>query len=208
MIPPLHVVTDDAVLARSDFAARAAAVLAAGGPRVALHLRARETSAARLYALADALRGPAGAAGARLLANDRIDLALAAGLDGVHLRERSLPAAVARGLLPAGRLIGVSVHTEETARAVAPDADYLVVGTVFATSSHPGRPGGGSALVQRAAAAAGSRPVIAIGGITPERVAEVLAAGAHGVAVLSGVWSAADPEAAVQGYLEPLGRCA
>jgi thiazole tautomerase (transcriptional regulator TenI) len=82
--------------------------------------------------------------------------------------------------------------------------DYLVVGTVFATSSHAGRAAGGVALVGRAAAAAGSTPVLAIGGITPERVAEVLEAGARGVAVVSGVWGAADPGMAVRGYLESL----
>jgi thiamine-phosphate diphosphorylase len=194
------VVTDDAVLAGRDFAARARAVLEAGGDRVALHLRGPGTSAARLYELAAELRGPARTAGARLLANDRIDLALAADLDGVHLRERSLAPEIARRLLPGGRLVGLSVHAEAAARAAGPEVDYLVVGTVFATPSHPDATPGGLALVKRVRAAARG-PVLAIGGVTPERVAQVRSAGAHGVAVLGGVWGAADPAEAVAGYL-------
>ena len=86
---------------------------------------------------------------------------------------------------------------------MAGDADYLVVGTVFATPSHPGRMGAGPELLARVQAAT-SIPLLAIGGITPERVAEVVAAGASGVAVLSGIWGAAEPGAAVLGYLRSL----
>jgi thiamine-phosphate pyrophosphorylase len=203
VLPRLHVVTDDGVLARPDFADRARAVLAAGGGRLALHLRGPGTAGARMYELARLLRDPAAAAGATLLANDRIDLALAADLDGVHLRERSLTPAVARRLLPAGRLVGLSVHGEAAVHAAERQVDYLVVGTVFATPSHPGRTPGGLELVERASAAAHG-PVLAIGGITPGRVEQVRAAGAHGVAVIGGVWGAADPAEAVAGYLQGL----
>jgi thiamine-phosphate pyrophosphorylase len=204
VIPLLHVVTDDRVLARPDFVRAARSVLAAGGPLLALHLRGPGTTGARLYELAGGLRDPARASGAVLLANDRIDLALAADLDGVHLRARSLPPAIARRLLPPGRLVGLSVPGDATARAPDGDVDYLVIGTVFATPSHPGREPGGTGLLTRVAAATG-RPLIAIGGVTPDRVAAVREAGAHGVAVLSGIWEAPDPAAAVRGYLERLG---
>ena len=130
-----------------------------------------------------------------------MDLALVAELDGVHLKERSLSPAVARGLLPQGSRIGVSAHEPEGAGAAAADADYLMVGTVFATPSHPDRAGSGPAGVARFRAAVGL-PLIAIGGVTPERVPELLAVGAYGVAVLRGIWSAPDPAAAVAGYLE------
>lgn len=203
MLPLLHVVTDDAVLARGDFLAHAERVLAAGSAGVALHLRGPTTSAARLYELGAALRGPARTAGALLLANDRVDLALAADLDGVHLPERSLPAAVARGLLPAGALIGASVHSPEGAHDAADGADYLLVGTVYATPSHPGRTGSGPEGLARVRAAV-RLPLFAIGGVTPGRVPELRAAGAAGVAVLGGVWSASDPAAAVARYLEAL----
>ena len=202
-LPRLHAVTDDDVLARPDFTIRARAVLAAGGGRVALHLRGRGASGARLFELAAQLRPTALAAGALLFANDRVDLALAAELDGVHLGRASLPPGVARGMLPPGSWVGVSVHDGAGARAAAPDADYLVVGTVFATLSHPGRMGAGPELLSRVQAAT-SIPLLAIGGITPERVAEVVAAGAGGVAVVSGIWGAADPGAAVLGYLRNL----
>lgn len=202
-LPPLHVVTDDAVLASADFAARARDVLAAGGPRLVLHLRGPATDGARLYALAKVLIDPARSSGALLFANDRVDVALTAGLDGVQLGRRSLPAAVARGLLPHDRWLGVSVHDVASARAASGDADYLVVGTVFATASHPGRAGSGPAGVAQVRAAVGL-PILAIGGITVERVPEVLLAGARGVAVLRGIWSASDPAAAVADYLGAL----
>lgn len=203
MIPPLHVVTDDDVVARPDFVAAARAVLAAGGRRLALHLRAPGASGARLFALATELLEPARAAGARVLANDRVDLALAAGLDGAHLRERSLPSAAARALLPPPALLGRSVHDEAGARAAAPYVDYLVVGTIFATASHPGRAPGGPELVRRLAAVVPA-PVVAIGGVTPPRASALRAGGAAGVAVVSGVWSVDDPAEAVRGYLEVL----
>jgi thiamine-phosphate diphosphorylase len=203
VLPRLHVVTDDEVLARDDFTARARDVFAAGDWRVALHLRGPGTPGARLYQLAAELVWASRDAGSLLLVNDRIDVALAAEADGVHLRERSLPPAEARRLLPAGRLVGASVHHEDDARARAPDVDYLVAGTVFASPSHPGRKGSGPALLVRVGAVVGV-PVLAIGGITPERVAEVRAAGAYGVAVLSGVWGADEPAWAVAGYLERL----
>lgn len=203
MIPPLHVVTDDDVVARPDFVAVARAVLAAGGRRLALHLRAPAAPAARLFALAAELLESARAAGARVLANDRVDLALAAGLDGVHLRERSLPPDVVRTLLPPPALLGCSVHDEAGARSAFPHVDYLVVGTIFATASHPGRAPRGPELVRRLAAVVPA-PLVAIGGITPERVPELRASGAVGVAVVSGVWGRGDPGEAVRGYLEVL----
>lgn len=203
MIPPLHVVTDDSVLARPAFLVAAEAILTAGGGRLALHLRGRATTGARLYELAEALRPLARSSGAALLANDRVDLALAADLDGVHLRERSLPPAIARGLLPPGRLVGLSAHGESAARASGPEVDYLMIGTVFATASHPGWEPGGPALLERVAAAT-DRPLVAIGGITTSRVAVAREAGAHGVAVLSGIWDDRDPGAAARGYLERL----
>ena len=202
-LPPLHVVTDDAVLARPDFERSAGDVLAAGGARLALHLRGPATDGSRLYALALALREGARSSGALLLANDRVDLTLVADLDGVHLGARSLPASVARPLLPPDRWLGVSVHDDAGARAASQDADYLVVGTLFATASHPGRAGAGLTGMARVRAAVGL-PLLAIGGITVQRVPEVVLAGAQGVAVLSGIWSAADPAAAVADYLGAL----
>ncbi len=203
-LPPLHVVTDDAVVGRADFLDVARAVLAAGGGSLVLHLRGPRTPAARLHAIAGALVPDARAAGALLLANDRVDLALALPLDGVHLGDRSLPADVARRLLGAGAWIGRSAHGPGAAlEGVGQGADFLLVGTVFASGSHPGRAPGGVDLVRRVRAAA-SLPLVAIGGVTPGRIHEVRAAGADGVAALSGVWDAPEPAGAVEGYLEAL----
>ena len=202
-LPPLHAVTDDSLLARADFPELARAVLDAGGQGVALHLRGRCTSGALLHELSVGLHEPARSAGALLLVNDRVDVALVAGLDGVHLGGLSLPAAVARRLLPEGCRVGVSVHDPEGAGAASGEADYLMVGTVFATPSHPGRTGSGPEGVARVRAAVGV-PLLAIGGVTPERVPVLLAAGAHGVATVRGIWAAARPAAAVAQYLAVL----
>lgn len=203
LLPPLHVVTDDDLLARSDFLLRARRVLAAGGRRLALHLRGHATSGSQLYGFAADLKAAAGAAGAFLFANDRVDVALVAGLDGVHLGQRSLPPSVVRPLLRQGTWVGVSVHDPKEAQAAGADADYLVVGTVFATASHLGRTGSGPAGVARVRAVVGL-PLFATGGVTVERVPEVVAAGAQGVAVLRGIWSRDDPATAVADYLRVL----
>ncbi len=213
--PRLHLVTDDAVLARAGFVDLAEALLTAGGPALALHLRGPATPGGPLLALAYKLRTIAWAAGALLVVNDRVDVALAAGADGAHLGGRSLPAHDARRLLGPGRRMGVSVHTvAEGAEAVAEGADWIFAGTIWETASHPGRAGQGPgfvAAVARAVAGAaaasaayetpGGVPILAIGGVTPERVPEALAAGAGGVAVIRGIWDAADPPGALLRYL-------
>jgi thiamine-phosphate pyrophosphorylase len=199
----LHVVTDDEVLARPRFAAMAGSVLAAGGPAVTLHLRGHATSAGRLFGAAIGLGAAARDAGARLLVNDRVDIALAAGADGVQLGWRSLPVERVRGLI-GPRLIGYSAHEAgEAAAAAAAGADFVLIGAIYETPSHPGR-AAGAALVQAAAAAA-SVPLVAIGGVTPARVPELVSAGAAGVAVRSGVWDAADPSAAAVAFVRALG---
>jgi thiamine-phosphate pyrophosphorylase len=207
MIPPLHVVTDDAVLARREFLEQAAGVLEAGGGRLAFHLRGRGTSGRILLEQADALMPVVRAHGAILLVNDRVDVALCAGTDGVHVGTGGLPVAVCRGLLPAGSRVGVSVHgVAEVASLLQGGAmpDLLLAGTLYATPSHPGRPGAGPLRIREVAGAAGGVPVVGIGGITPARVAEVMEAGAVGVAVIRAVWDAADPAMAVRSLLESL----
>ncbi|RMH13254.1 MAG: thiamine phosphate synthase [Gemmatimonadetes bacterium] len=201
-LPPLHVVTDESVLAAEGFAARARAVLEAGGGALALHLRAHRLGGRRHYELAARLAPEAAAAGAELIVNDRLDVALALGL-GVHLAERSLPPAAVAALEPGPAFFGASVHGATRAReAAAAGARYLIVGTIYATGSHPGREPAGPVLLERVAAEAAGVPLVAIGGVTPARVAEVARAGAAGVAVRAGVWHAGDPAAAVEAYLE------
>ena len=209
MLARLHLVTDDAVLRAAEFRERAQAVLAAHGPALALHVRGHGLSGAELFGLARDLAFAGDAAGAEVLVNDRVDIALAAGADGVQLGRRSLPIAAARAVLGADAWIGYSAHdAAETAHAAAAGADFVVVGAVYRTASHPERAPAGPDLVREAAAALAPAevPVIGIGGITPGRVGEVLAAGAYGVAVLGGVWHARDPVAAAADYIAALGE--
>jgi thiamine-phosphate pyrophosphorylase len=204
VIPRLHLITDDATLARPDFPASARETVEAWGRAVALHLRGPGLDGRKMFALASDLQAPCRAHDALLLVNDRLDVALCLGLPGAHLGQRSLPPRVARGLLGPQRTLGLSVHGKDQARMGGREwVDYLVVGTLFPTPSHPGIRAGG---VERLAEVAevDPPPLIGIGGITPERVTEVMGAGAHGVAVLSGVWGAPDPVQRVGVYLREL----
>jgi thiamine-phosphate diphosphorylase len=197
------VVTDDRTLAREDWPDAAAAVLEAGRERIALHVRGPGLSGRVVFDRAHALTGRA-SRGAMVLVNDRVDVALALPVDGVQLRERSLAVVDARRVLGRERWIGASVHAPERAlQAEDEGADYLVVGTLFATATHPGQPARGTALLAEVLASC-QLPLVAIGGVTPQRVAELKAAGAHGVAVLGGVWNSADPAAAVRAYLQAI----
>ena len=191
-LPPLHLLTDDAVCARPDFAAQAERLMRVGGSELLLHLRAPHAGGLALYRLAERL-----AAAGALVVNDRVDVALAAGAAGAQLGERSLSSDDVRGIAPAGFRIGLSVHDAE---AALPRADWLIAGNVFETESHPGRPGAGGALIEQLSGR--GIPVVAVGGVTPRRVASVRSAGAAAVAVIRGVWDAPDPERAVAAYLE------
>lgn len=204
-VPVLHVVTDDGVLARPGFLDAAGEVLGAGGGAVALHVRGPGTTGGGLYALVRALADPASRAGACLVVNDRVDVALAAGADGAHLGMRSLPVVEARRILGPRAWLGCSVHDEEEAdRAASEGVDWAFAGHVYETPSHLGRPGLGAEGLAALCRAVPGVPVVAIGGITPRRVAEARGAGAWGVAVIRGVWEAPDPARAVGDYLHAL----
>jgi thiamine-phosphate pyrophosphorylase len=123
--------------------------------------------------------------------NDRIDLVLALGADGIHLRAESLPVSIARRLLGTGRLIGVSTHSVEEARtAEGEGADFIVLGPIFDTpSKRPYGPPLGIQVLYKACRT--SRiPIFAIGGITPSRIPDILSSGAYGVAVISSIFQA------------------
>ena len=151
-----------------------------------IHVRERDLAAADLAALvADVVAVTRGSA-TRVVVNDRIDVALACGADGVHLRADSVPVAEARRLLPAPRLVGRSVHSVQEAIA-ASDADYLIAGTVFPSASKSTGPLAAELLGiegLRAIVNASAVPVLAIGGVTPDRIDSVLAAGAAGIAAI------------------------
>lgn len=121
--------------------------------------------------------------GCRVVVNDRADIALAAGADGVHLRAAGIPVQRARAIGPPGWIVGRSAHDDAELRA-AVDADYVIYGTIFRTESKPGVVGQG---IERLAAAARavSCPVLAIGGVTLERLPELARCGASGIAAIS-----------------------
>jgi thiamine-phosphate pyrophosphorylase len=133
--------------------------------------------------------------GIPFIVNDRVDLALILDADGVHIGQEDLPVPDVRRII-GSRLLGVSTETvEEARRAVAEGADYLGVGPMFATSTKPdaGDPIGPSAITRIRREIGAEIPLVGIGGVTPERAPEVLAAGADGVAVISAISRAASP---------------
>jgi thiamine-phosphate pyrophosphorylase len=170
-----------------------------------VQVRDHRASARELFDLAQSVVTICRPRGVRVVVNDRIDVALAVGADGVQLGGRSLPVGAARELV--GDLsIGVSVHTIESAvRVVAKGADWITFGHVFPTSSHPDEaPRGVAALAQ--AVQAMHIPVIAIGGIGTRQVGPVIQAGAAGIAVMSAILDAADPAQATAELRQALSR--
>lgn len=199
-LPRLHAVTDEAVLAAEDLGIRAAAI-AAAGPAVALHARDRAATGAALARAAVRLTALARPPEAAVFVNGRPDIAAAVGASGLQLASNDLAPEDARRVYRTG-WVGRSVHdVAEAAAAVREGADFLFVGNVYPTASHPGRPAAGLDLV-RAAAALG-RPVIAIGGINASRAHAVRAAGAYGVAAITALWQADDSAAAALALLAP-----
>jgi thiamine-phosphate pyrophosphorylase len=187
-----------AVLDRDDEALARALLVGAKVLQVRLKAGARGADAADVLRVARMARRLCDEAGAALIVNDRIDLALAVGADGVHLGQTDLPLAEARMVAGAKLWIGVSTHDLDQVRAAcAGGADYLGYGPVFATATkaNPDRVQGTAAL-RAAVVAAGLVPVVAIGGVTPSRAAACYAAGAAAACAISAVNDAADPRAA------------
>lgn len=169
-----------------------------GGATV-VQLRDKAATTRELLRMGEELLAVTRPAGVPLIVNDRLDVALALDADGVHLGQEDLPAAVARRLLGPDKILGVSADTvEEALEAQQAGADYLGVGDVFGTRS---KPDAGEAIGLeglRRVAEAVRIPVVGIGGVTAENAAAVVEAGAAGVAVLSAVMGAPDPEAAAR----------
>jgi len=201
-LPRLHAVTDDRVVGEARVVERAAAMAAAAGPLLAVHLRARTLPGGAFLGLARDLASALAPHGSWLVVNDRADVARAAQARAVVSGRGGLSVKDVRRVVP-GVPVGRSVHDDaERERAKAEGADFLVAGAVYTTPSHPAEPPRGLDVVRRAAAT--SLPVIAIGGITPARADEVVEAGAWGVAAIRALWDAADPAAAAAAFLAAL----
>ncbi len=164
-----------------------------------LMLRVRDLPATACVDFALTLRRLTEQHGALFGVNPYPALAVWSRADALHL-----PETAAYHPAPAGALLGRSVHSVAAAQRAADEGcDYLLVGTIYPTASHPDKPAQGIELL-KAVRMASALPLIAIGGVTPERVAECLQAGACGVAVISGIADAPDPEAAARRYHDAL----
>ncbi|MEJ2217534.1 MAG: thiamine phosphate synthase [Gemmatimonadota bacterium] len=197
----LIVITDRDIAAPRDTYDIVAACLAAGTP--AIQLRDKHATTRELYEQAVVLRALTRRYGALLFVNDRLDVALAADADGVHLGPHDLPIADARRVVPAGFLIGASADEPDVARRLQGDgADYIGCGTVFPTTT---KTDAGSDIgpegLDRVARAV-HVPVVGIGGITVERAPALARTAAAGIAVVGAVMEAEDPATVVRCLLE------
>ena len=221
LVPALWLITDRRLVARPGPGApgEASALPLGASPLLdaieeclaaglrAVQLREKDLSARDVLALAAPLREATRRHGARLVINDRLDAALAAEADGVQRTGQSLPVATLRRLAPPPFLIGASVHSlAEATQAEAEGADFVVFGPIYDTASKRayGAPQGLEALGRVTASV--RRPVIAVGGIDPRRVPEVMATGASGVAAIGAFLSVVRPGDAVKAFLDALGR--
>jgi thiamine-phosphate pyrophosphorylase len=170
---------------------------ALGGGVDMLQLRDKSASEEELLAAARVFRAACDAHGALFWLNDRPDLVGECGADGVHVGQDDLPVAEVREQVGDSLLIGLSTHSPaQFDMALRSEADQLSVGPVWETPTKEGRPAAGLSYVRYAAEHGGDRPWFAIGGIAPENVAEVVAAGARRIVVVRAIRDAADPEAA------------
>ena len=173
----------------------------------AIQLREKALGGKELFLLAEAARALTQRYHAALLVNDRIDVALAVGADGVHLGRNSLPIPTARALLGAQRLIGASTHSlEEVQEAERKGADFVVFGPVYFTASKAsyGAPQGLTAL--KISVEKSALPVYAIGGLKPGNILEAKHTGIRGIALISAIVSAPDPKKAAEEIIRLLRR--
>jgi thiamine-phosphate pyrophosphorylase len=201
--PFLYVLTDR-VLGGAPHADLARAALEGGA--LVVQVRDKELGTPELLAecrsAADACRGQSGL----VVVNDRVDLALLAGADGVHLGERDLSPEDARKLAGDTLVVGLSTHgVEEALRASRRPVDYVALGPIYASSTKPGRMALGPEAVRRVKERLG-KPLVAIGGIGLARVKEVVEAGADGVAVLSAAMSGRSVREATEALVRALPR--
>ncbi len=202
-VPVVHAVTNDEIVLRADFLERARHVMQAGGARVAVHVRAPRLGGRDLYHLACSIVRLQSETGAWAVVNDRADVALASGARGVQLTSRSMAVsdvvAFARDLW-----VGASVHSSQDAESAKDGGARWIVAGHATWDSTAGDVDRETGFIERLAADP-AVPVIAIGGVRPENVPRLVAAGAYGVAVIRGVWNASDAGAAVIEYLSAHG---
>ena len=204
-LPCLCMVTDRTRTASVDLIATVSAAVDADAGVGMVQLREKDMPAGELLDLARRLRAVTEGK-SLLIVNDRVDVALLSNADGVQLGEDAMGVADARKLVGPDKLIGSSVHSVEGAVAAESNgADFLVLGTVFETTTHPGVEIGGLALIE-AVTKRVRIPVLGIGGITSANVCDVIESGASGAAVVTAISMAPNPGATVTALLESMRR--
>jgi thiamine-phosphate pyrophosphorylase len=199
-LPPLYPITDRR-LSRLSHAAQVER-LAAGGATL-IQLRDKWATPREFYVEAlDAVRA-ARRLGVRIIVNDRVDIALAVGADGIHLGQDDLPADKARALVGDGLIIGFSTHSlKQALEACDAPVDYIAIGPVFGTTTKEGPdPAVGIEAITEIKRRV-SKPLVAIGGITLDRARSAIDAGADSLAVISDLYSACDIKGRVRAFLE------
>lgn len=201
LVAGLHVLTD--VRGGRDALAIVSAAVSAGAPVV--QIRAKDRTDRVLYEFARRVVEICTASGTTCLVNDRVDVALAVGAAGTHLGADDLPISAVRRVAGPGHLIGGTARDPvDAAELVAEGADYLGVGPAYPSTTKAGLPAALGPAGIAAVAGAVDVPVIAIGGVSAERVPELVAAGVRGVAVVTAVSAASDPAAATRRLLRAL----
>lgn len=199
--PILHAVAVDRVASEPSFRETARSVRRACGPRLALHLRLREPDARALHELALELAADAREHGGWCVINERLDVALAAEVRGAQMGAGALPIPAARAVAGEDLVLGASTHgRDEVRRARRDGADFVLLGTIYATPTHPELEPSGVELVE--ACRGLGIPVVAIGGVEVGRVAELRRAGADGVAAVRAVWDAGRPAGAARALID------
>ena len=202
----LHAIVDVDVAQRAGWTAVDLAHAFLDGGATLIQIRAKTLPSGPFLDICDAVVTRAEPFGASIVVNDRADLALMSGAAGVHVGQDDLPPVDARRLLGPAAIVGYSTHTTgQIDRAVTSPATYIAVGPIFGTTTKDtGYAAVGLELVRKAVTRAGGRPVVAIGGITLERAASVIAAGASAVAVIGDLLATKDPAGRARSYLEAL----
>ncbi|MEO8579487.1 MAG: thiamine phosphate synthase [Gemmatimonadales bacterium] len=199
-LPCIHAITNDEIMLRPGFLRKAMGIMRLLGDKGAIHVRSQLLDSPTLYGLTLALLELNEQTKCWCIVNDRVDIALACGVQGVQLTHKSISVPDVQRIAPALR-IGASVHSPDEARdAESAGADWCVAGHVFETATHPGMPRRENTFISDIVAVV-SFPVIAIGGIRPEHVRSLVHKGAHGVAAIRGIWNDENPELAASRYL-------
>jgi len=196
-IGKLHILTD--IVLQNRFSHMELAKLAIRGGADTIQFRQKEGSTREMIQVAGDVREVCAESGVTFIVNDRVDVAIASEADGVHLGQDDFPIPLARELLGKGRIIGGSAATMEEARkCLSEGADYVGFGPVYPTSSKDDAGPVSGVSILKGVVEAIPLPIIAIGGVMAANTAEVMQAGAHGIAVISAVCCQEDPEQATK----------